>query len=749
MNIRDIVNRDIVNLDNCEQEPIHIPGSIQPHGCLLAISADNHIINFCSGNTGQYTGVAYDQMLGKTIASCLGTDVESSIMQHIAALPATSPLALQINGYKLFCHIHKAEDANGAYILELEHVLANEQDYPDVYDQTRQFLSYMEQSISLQQLCQLVANRTRQLTGYDRVMIYRFDEQYNGEVFAESLREDLEPFLGLFYPHTDIPVQARALYMKNLVRLIADINYTPVPIYTIDDGSPKNLDLGMAVLRSTSPIHVQYLQNMGVGASLTISLVHQQRLWGLIACHHYSAKNIPPNVRISAQLQAHFIVSQIDMREAAEEYEVSIKTSAAVDRTLAITKNTETFAAITASRHVLDICHAGGICIFFRNELFTGGATPPPGVIKQLIKDMAAGYANTGMHTSYLAGLLPYMQQHSNVAAGIIYHPLSQMNMDCIIWFRPENITEVHWGGDPNKAIIKDENGLHPRKSFEKWQQIVKGKSKPWLQPEISAAGNYAVALQKHMALLIISANEQRYRELSERLKSYNEELENINWISTHDLQEPLRKIQLMASRILSAKEDEALPPKILDMVHRMDKSARRMQTLLRDILNYTKIRYNQEELSHVALKDIVADVMADMEEKTNDIGAQVKTSGLPLIKGVPFLLKQLFTNLIGNSLKFTDKKRQQQITITTLPNIEKNSIGYYHIVVKDTGIGFDEKYASSIFKIFSRLNNRTEFEGSGVGLALCKKIMETHRGFITATGVDGQGAEFHLYFPV
>lgn len=748
MNIRDIVNRDIVNLDNCEQEPIHIPGSIQPHGCLMAIKNSSGVIDFCSGNAAEYIGLAYDQLLGKTLQDALGAEIQQQVAAHIASMPTTSPLILQVNDQRMFCNVHQADDNNDVYILEMEPLLEEQQQFPDVYNQTRQFLAYMEQSITLQQLCQLVANRTRQLTGYDRVMIYRFDEEYNGEVFAEAVREDLEPFLGLHYPHTDIPVQARNLYMKNLLRIITDIGYTPVPVYTIDDAQNKNLDMGMAVLRSTSPIHVQYLQNMGVGASLTISLIHKQRLWGLIACHHYSAKNISPNVRIAAQLQAHFIVSQIDMREATEEYDVSQKTNAAVDSTVAFTKTSDTFNSIAHSRHILDICHAGGVAIFFRNELSTGGSTPPQEIIKRLARDLAARQPQASMHTTHIVSDYPYMKGYSHVAAGLIYHPLSQMNEDCIIWFRPESVMEVHWGGDPNKAIIKDEKGLHPRKSFELWQEIVKDRCNPWLKPELTAAANYAVALQKHMALLIISANEQRYRELSERLKLYNDELENINWISTHDLQEPLRKIQLMASRILSLN-DEPIPPSVLDLIHRMDVSARRMQTLLKDILNYTKIRYNQEEFKAIALQDIIAQVTADLDDKTKDIGAGINVGPLPQIKGVPFLLTQLFANLISNSLKFADKERHQQITISAQPQHEQNGVQYHHIVVGDTGIGFDEKYAPSIFKIFSRLNNRAEYEGSGVGLALCRKIMETHRGHIVAKGTEGEGAQFHLYFPV
>jgi Bacteriophytochrome (light-regulated signal transduction histidine kinase) len=744
MNIKDIVNRDVVNLTNCEQEPIHIPGSIQPHGFLLGINAATYVIEYCSGNVDAYVGKSYEVVLGKTPVDIWGKEVQARIDKYLKGATFTTPLQLFIDDKKLQCTVHRTGDI---YLVEAEPAV-DDYEYPDVYDQTRQFLSYMEHSISLQELCSLVADRTRQITGYDRVMIYRFDEEYNGEVFAESCRGDLEPFLGLHYPHTDIPVQARELYMRNLLRLIGDIGYQPVPIYTTIGSDNSSLDLSLSVLRSTSPIHVQYLQNMGVGATLTISLIYKGRLWGLIACHHYSPKVIPPNIRIAAQLQGHFIASQIDMRQANEAYDTSRQSAVAVDKTLALTKTSQSFREIADSESILEICNASGVVISFNNELYTGGKTPSEADIRNIIRDLSAQYLHTGFHTAHLASALTYASKFAKIASGLTYHPLSIVNNDCIIWFRPETVTEMHWGGDPSKAIVKDEKGLHPRKSFELWKEIVKYKAKPWMQPELDAAATFAYSLQKHMALIVATAEEKRYRALTETLKKSNEELENINWISTHDLQEPLRKIQLMASRILT-QGDEQLSEKTLDFIQRMNASASRMQTLLRDILNYTKLRYNEEQLIPVNVNNLVNDVVVGIEEQAKEHNVQFEISDLPTINGIPFLLTQLFTNLIGNAIKFSDAERQQVITITEEPSINIDGKDHRHISITDTGIGFEKKYAESIFKIFSRLNNHQSYHGSGVGLALCKKIMETHHGYIDADGAIGKGAAIHLYFPV
>ncbi|RYZ79235.1 MAG: GAF domain-containing protein, partial [Proteobacteria bacterium] len=288
MKIKDIVNREIVNLKNCEHEPIHVPGSIQPHGFLLGLKASGEI-DFCSANTLEYINRTHDEILGNTFESVFGQE-QFDALQNYIKLELQTPLKLELCGDVFLCTIHLS---NGIRIIEAEPVPVVETNL-SIYDQTSKFLSYMHETHSLKELCQLVTDGTREITGYDRVMVYRFDKDYNGEVFAESCREDIEPFLGLHYPHTDIPSQARELYLQNLLRLIADINYTPVPLYTVDDREHKNLDLSHSILRSTSPIHVQYLQNMGVGATLTISLIHQKKLWGLIACHHYSSKTLSP-----------------------------------------------------------------------------------------------------------------------------------------------------------------------------------------------------------------------------------------------------------------------------------------------------------------------------------------------------------------------------------------------------------------------------------------------------------------------
>jgi len=745
MKIRDIVNRDIVTLTNCEHEPIHIPGKIQPHGFLLGITQEWKI-DFCTENISAYFDLLHTQALGKEFATVFGATAEAEIVAYIKGdeVEDAFPLEIELLGRLFQINVHKS---NSIYVLEAELLFPDREKLADAYKQTIQFVSQMNKTRSLKDLCALVAKGTREITGYDRVMIYRFDEQYNGEVFAEDCREDLEPFLGLHYPHTDIPPQARELYIKNQLRLIVDVNYEPVPIFTVDDKEGKNLDLSLSILRSTSPIHVEYLKNMGVGATLTISLIHHNRLWGLIACHHYSEKNISPEIRLAAKLQGQFITSQIDIRQSNDEYINAQKTILALEQLTALDLQ-QSLETIVAAPQLLEISNASGVSIVSKNKVYKNGLTPSEQEIYELIEEISASSITEIFSTNKISDHFPKFAENSNVA-GIIYHSLG--NNDHIIWYRPETISEINWGGDPEKSIVKDHNGLHPRNSFNIWKQIVKNQSNVWRSYEINAAAQYAHTLHNQLILIMLSEEEEKYRNQSEILKETNSELENINWISTHDLQEPLRKIQLITSKMLS-EIDVISIESISSSLERVSKSANRMSGLLEDILKYTRIKNTRDTLQEVNLNEILDSTLKEMNEVIAETNAVIEAEKLPEVHAIGFLMKQLFANIIQNSLKYASPERTPKIKITASPEpVIMNHLYKVHchwVRFSDNGIGFESQYSEAIFKIFTRLHNQEQYTGSGIGLALCKKIMQAVGGDIHAEGKLGQGTDIILYFP-
>ena len=750
MKIRDIVNREIVNLTNCEQEPIHIPGSIQPHGFLLGLKSETFIIDYCSENVSDYISKSHADLLGKGFQEIFGNDAQQALENYISKDRMLSSLLLKVELDKqLFvCTVHLSD---GIYILEAEPSSEEHKKANEVYDHTTQFLTYLNGSNTMKDLCQLVAEGTREVTGYDRVMIYRFDEHYNGEVFAESCREGLEPFLGLHYPHTDIPAQARELYLKNLLRLITDIYYSPVPIFTLDDQEGKNLDLSLSILRSTSPIHVKYLQNMGVGATLTISLIHKNKLWGLIACHHYSKKNLSPDIRLAAQLQGHFITSQIDLRQSSEEYEVSRKVNLAYDRLSMFELSVdgeEKFKELVSHPEILNICNATGVALIIDEEVYSHGHVPSEKDILFLTDFLAEKSNNTSFHTNKLLDILPDHPELSKQTPGVIFHSLDIEGINCIIWFRPETKTEVNWAGDPSKSIIKDKNGLSPRNSFELWKEVVNYSSKNWLQPELDTAAAYSYSLQRQISLILVAKEEEKYRKLSELLSETNAELENINWISSHDLQEPLRKIQLISSMLIN---EEELSPSVGKMMNKLNLSAERMQALLSDLLKFNKVKYNTEPFVEIEVSELIKELVNELQENY-DFDLHFEIGDLPQVSGERFMLRQLFSNIIRNSIKYRSLDKSPLIKISSPESIDwedqEAEMEYHYLIFEDNGIGFDQKYSKSVFNIFTRLHGNSEYTGSGMGLALCKKIMQHHKGNIKAESEEGVGTKIFLAFP-
>ncbi len=754
MIVHSIVNRDIANLQDCESEPIHIPGSIQPHGFLLAIDEALRIV-YCSSNCIDFLGLPKEKILTQPFGAVFSATQEEALRAYIHGFTPQNalPFILDFQQTTYNCTLH----ATGPlYVFEAEPFPDGHLQLPDLYNQTKKFVAYLQHSTTLQELSYLIATETRAITGYDRVMIYKFDENYNGEVIAESKRDDLEPFLGLHYPHTDIPAQARELYLRNLMRMIVDVHYTPVPIFTTETRTHRDLDLSLSVLRSVSPIHIEYLKNMGVGATLTISLINEQRLWGLISCHHYSPRNLPHYTRLSALLQGHFLTSQINVRQQAEEYALVKNIDQSLEAILALTGTvTGNFIhTLFSSDHILKVVNATGFAILHGETLYLKGNTPSEQQIRDLISVLSHIPAHIPLHTHRLIDLYPAADAFTHTAAGIIYHPFGQHTQDCILWFRPETPQEVNWAGDPDKSIEHNPNGLSPRQSFALWQQIKKFESRQWEKPEITAASTVSYALQKQIHLSELTQEKQKLAQLSDKLRKVVAELENINWISTHDLKEPLRKIQTFASRILE-DENNDYSPMVIQSVQRMNDAAVRMQTLIHDLVSYTHVNKLQNNLIDTDLNAVIEEVQIDLNVELEDKNTRIDTDKLPNVLGVAFLLQQLFLNLMRNSLKFSKKDISPYIQIrSTVVNkviqeeaqfIERP---FYKIDFIDNGVGFDNQYADQIFEVFKRVHNASQYSGSGIGLAICRKIMENHNGFIEATSAKNVGTTISLYFP-
>lgn len=756
MKIKSIVNDSVANLLNCESEAIHIPGTIQTHGFLLAVTQGDYTVAFCSENCVDFLNKTHIELLGKKLETIFNkADIENiqeqfkEFSDHLAR-----PFIINFNEKTFHVTAHKSDEV---IILEFEPFTEAKIDLPDLLNRMQRFTYHTERSDNLQSLCQNIADETRSITGYDRVMIYRFDKEYNGQVFAESKKEDLKPFLHLNYPHTDIPSQARELYLSNLVRMLVDVNNTPAAIFTVNDEANvnRNLDLSLSNLRSMSPIHLEYLKNMEVGATFVISIIHHKKLWGLISCHHYSPKHIPYYTRLTAHLQAIFLSSQIDVRQAADEFELAKEIGKkVVDFQNLLTNNPAIITKKDTLSKLKDLINADGVILHYNEENYTEGNLPTNQQIDDLINWLKSEKGSENFNTHQLHQHYAGATKIANSIAGVMYLPLSDTNKSCIVWTRREVEKSVDWGGDPSKAIQKNEENLmlSPRKSFEVWKQVVKLTSEEWKTPELKEAEAITIAIQRQLHLADLRTEEERYLNLNQKLQKANDELENMNWISTHDLKEPLRKIQFYGSIILE-KDGTNLTDSVKENILRMQKSAGKMQILIDDLLTYSKVMNEEKKLDSVDLNEVIEGILLDFKESIEEKNITIELHNLPTMFGIQFQLRQLFLNLISNSIKFTRPEVAPVISISAEKVTSKRSNfalkEFYKIIVKDNGKGFDAAYEEKVFKIFQRLHSQTEFMGTGIGLSICKKIVELHDGYIEAEGIDGVGATFSVYFPV
>ncbi|MGR3810891.1 ATP-binding protein [Jiulongibacter sp. NS-SX5] len=730
MKPKSIIYKDIVNLENCESEPIHVPGSIQPHGVLIATD-ENFQIQFCSANIEEYDLKAsavlqqnltdlFDERQMNIINQLLaGIDDHTRVIEHIL---------WQNSFFAVFAHRSKDQ-----IIIELEKAINPDEELPFLNSLSFEFARYSAEAKNLKELSQKISQLIKSITGYDRVMIYKFDEDYNGEVFAESCEEHLEPFLGLHYPHTDIPPQARALYMRNLVRMITDVTYEPVPILTmIEDTEHHSLDLGLAGLRSVSPIHVDYLKNMGVGATLTVSLIHEDRLWGLIACHHYSPKHLSYYGRISSLFNGNLFSSQIRVQETAVNFDLKVKLEKHLNEVNSILNEDTTLDF--DSEHFYKLTRSDGFYTVSDQRVIRCGELAKHEDVDRLFEVLKAKNLDYFCSRSVKNDL----DFNADNISGVLFYRLDLNTY--VMWLRQEMKEEVKWAGNPNKAIEKDINGLSPRKSFKAWKEIISNKSRPWKEVEKEMANSCIYQLQKHFSYLQSIKVQKQQEELVEKLQKANDELENLNWISAHDLKEPLRKIRIFSSILTDGRYE--LDSGTLKMINRINNSAGRMQRLLDDLLNLNRTKHIDAPLSEVCLEGVLRKI-GEENDGVEHINYQIEP-GLPLVQGHEILLQQLFSNLLDNAIKFARPKVKLTVNVSSRELDE----GFVEISFKDNGQGFDNQYAENMFKVFHRLNDNTGIEGSGVGLAICKKVAEIHNGSIRAEGETGKGAQFFIKLP-
>ncbi len=519
-----------INFNNCDDEPIHIPGSIQPHGVLLVLNESDLSILQVSQNTLNIFGIPPEELINKNLDILLDKTQINDLKRALVYedLQKINPINLSIslaNKTNIFDGIiHRRDEV---LILELEPNISNHVNgFLSFYHLVRLSASKIQSAFNLQNLSEIIVKEIRQLSGFDRVMVYQFDLEKNGIVIAEDKQEYLPSWLGLHYPQSDIPKQARRLYSVNMLRLIADVNYQPVAIIPQDNPITKQpLDLSFSVLRSVSPMHIEYLQNMGVGASMSISLMKEQKLWGLIACHHQSPKYVAYEIRKACEFLGQVMSLELSFKEGHEDLDYQIKLKSVNQKLIEYMSREENFieGLIKYDLNLLDLTKSTGAAICLNGNWMVVGKTPQEEHLKKIVEWITNNIQDNIFYTDSLAKIYQEAEAFKELASGLLAISISQNQKNYIIWFRPEVMQTVNWAGNPEKLFEISNDGevrMSPRKSFELWKESVKLKCLPWQKCEVEAAIelrnaiiNIVLRKTEELALLNIALQESEIRE--------------------------------------------------------------------------------------------------------------------------------------------------------------------------------------------------------------------------------------------
>jgi len=750
---------DAVDLDTCDREPIHLIGAIQPHGTMIAISEDHHVAEFASTNTAAFLGWAPQEILGKKIAQIIGDD-NAALLEGLPLEPSMpellKPWFISVPGpdgvpINVECLPHRND---GCIILEF---LRSEPTPASIWEEEylrRGFISELTKTSELADVTEACAKIIREVTGFDRVMIYRFAEDKHGEVIAESTSR-ADRFLGLHYPASDIPDPARRHFLLNVMRSIPDINGAHVQIIGRTGGPPDAahlLDLTFSKLRAVAPVHVEYLNNMGVAASLSISLITNNELWGLVACHHYAPRSVSSSRLRFAELvgsTTSALVQSIENTSLLRKSINSEKTASGIEEQARTGKS---FRELIEdwSEVLMRLIDAQGLLLVLGDELFAFGSTSGIPIeysgIRRLLVDGVAT-------TSQLSTVVNISDEQIQMAAGAAFLELSEDGRDYLVILRREFDQTVNWAGKPDKVETRTEGGitrLSPRGSFELWREERRGQSRPFdtgdrdalriLRRALFALNSLEHERTAREAQRTAEAEEVRLRHKlleASRASSMGELASAI----AHELSQPLYAISNFVNACRKELQDAGgdIPVQAVQLIDEAVAETARAGDLLHRVRNFIsagELKTEFIDLNKVIKQGVdLALISGDFSNLRVNI---LMDQRIPKLLADPVQIGQVVFNLTRNSIAAMRDAKKQKLTVEVVGLRE-----FVQVYVRDTGHGIAPDQQNHLFEPFQSSSTT----GMGIGLSLCRSIIEAHAGRIWAEP-SKTGAVFVFQLP-
>lgn len=726
-------------LDRCEDEQISRPGVVQPHGVMFALDPDNLVVRHVSENSEAVLNRSPESLVGVKITELVAASNRESLEGVLKNKlnSYSNPLSLEIGlegEGRFFDGI--ASRAGELILLELdgEHPGnfqgdASRRSLEHHFELTSSTLMALAGSDSVAAAGQSLCENVKEFLGFDRVMLYVFADDGHGEVLAEARENELSPFLGLHYPASDIPENARQLYVQNLIRLIADVDAVPVDLY------PPNpeLDMTHATLRAVSPFHIRYLQNMGVTASMSISLVEGGKLWGLIACHHYSGPfEIPATRRISCVHLAMAVAGRLAAIQKQNEADQFLQRKDRLTRKIiTLSKMRDLPEAFSQrAKGILDVFLADGLTFLSDRKDLTHGHALDPLRSRQLLKYLSPKSDGIQMSNSLRADF-PSFEWREDEPAGVLV--LRFGSQATLLLFRSERVSNVRWAG---KQESKEDGPLTPRASFEEWVESVEGRCLEWSETDLRLASEFYSSLATHVLRQLARLN-----ELNAKLKEQNDEIQQFAYTVSHDLKAPLVSVNGWIG-VLEEDLEAGEYGELSHAIKRIRTAASRMGNLIEDLLEYSRIGRSEGQVEEISLNEMLRELAGTMETELEEKGIELRIQpDLPTVRGLTNSIYQIFLNLLSNAVKYGSSHSQPVIEVSC-----ETTEFAVRCAVRDNGDGIAPEYHQKIFELFQRLSN--DGEGTGVGLASVAKNVQIHHGECGVISLPDSGAEFWFTLP-
>ncbi|MBC8881143.1 MULTISPECIES: ATP-binding protein [Pseudomonas] len=733
-----------VLLANCADEPIQFPGAIQPHGLLFTLQEPELTILQVSANVHSVLGHVPEQVLGKGLDCVLGAgwaEVIKSASAHDSFIDAQR-LLMSINGIEFEALLHRSQ---GVLILELEIQDKDAQaiGYSERTGNMGRMLRQLHAASDLQTLYEVSVREIQKMTGYDRVLIYRFEEEGHGQVIAEASSPSMELFNGLFFPASDIPEQARELYRRNWLRIIPDADYIPVPLVPqLRPDTQEQLDLSFSTLRSVSPIHCQYMKNMGVLSSMSVSLIQGGKLWGLISCGNRTPLYVTHELRSACQAIGQVLSLQISAMEALEiSRQREAKVRALEQLNLAMAESEENvFDGLAQQPQLLmDLVGASGVAIIEDRQTHCFGTCPEPSEVRALHAWMIAG-GEPVYASHHLSSVYPPAEAYQPIASGVLAMSLPKPVDNGVIWFRPEVKETVQWSGNPKKPLDMESSAggmrLRPRTSFEIWKVEMTGIATKWSYGDVFAANDLRRSALENDLARQVRREQQAVRARDELVA-----------VVSHDLRNPMTVISMLCGMMQKSFSSDGphTSRRISTAIDTMQQAASRMNVLLEDLLDTSKIEAGRYTITPQPLEvsQIFEEAYTLLAPLAMDKSIEISFNAEPDLKvqADPERLFQVLSNLIGNAIKFTPK--MGTIGVAAMSNGAE-----IVFTVRDSGEGIPPEQLPHIFERYWTVKEGNP-TGTGLGLYISQGIIKAHGGELAAQSRVGEGSEFRFTVPM